>query len=68
MSVYNLDLLTYNYIAEYGEKGEDRWHSRFSVYDKEGNVVDLETVCQVSDSCSAFIRVGNDDNFVASVN
>ena len=68
MSMYNLDLLTYNYIAEYGEKREDCWHRRFSVYNKKRNMIDLEAICQVSNSCSALVRVGNDDNFVSSVN
>ena len=67
MSVYNLDALADYDIAKDGEKGEDGWEGGLTVDDEERNVVDFESVGQISHTCSAGIGMCNDDNFVSAI-
>lgn len=41
----NFNLLSNDYIAEYREERENRWHCRLPVYDKKGYMVHLESIC-----------------------
>lgn len=63
----NFNLLTYDDIAKNGEEGEDRWEGRFTVNDEEGDMIDLETVCEVAHSSPAFVGVSYDNYFVTAV-
>jgi hypothetical protein len=67
VSVYNLNLLAYDDVSEYGKKGKDGRECRLAVDDEKGYMVDLETVCQVSYTGSTLIGVRDDDHFVAAV-
>ena len=67
MAVDNLDLFADDDVAEDGEEGKDGGKRRFAVDDEERDVVDLETIGQVSDACAAGVCVGYDDDFVAAV-
>jgi hypothetical protein len=64
----DLDLLTDDYVSEYREKGEDSWHSGFAVYDEKRHMVDFQAICKISNPRATFVRMGNDDNFMATVN
>lgn len=68
MAVYDLNLFPYDDIAEDGEEGEDGWEGGFAVNDKEGHVVDLEPVREVSDTGSACVGMGDDYDFVTAIN
>ena len=68
MSMYNLNLFSNNNVAEDGKEREDSWQRRFSIYNKKRNVVDFETICEISDTGSTLICVSNDDYFMASIN
>lgn len=67
MAVYNLDLLPQDDISENRKEGEDSWEGRFSVNDKERYMVNLEAICEIPHTCSAFIGVRNDDYFMATI-
>jgi hypothetical protein len=67
MSVHYLDSLAYYDVAEDGEEGEDGWEGRFAVHDEEWYVVDLEAIRQVSHTCSASVRVSDDNHLVAAI-
>ena len=68
MSVHNLNLLPYYDISKDGEEGEDGGHSRLAIYNEEGNVIDLEAIGEMTDTCSALICVCYHDNLMATVN
>ena len=67
MSVYNFDLLSDDDISEDRKERKDSRHSRFSIYYKEGHMIHLKAIGQIPDTCPPFIRVSDDNNFVASV-
>jgi hypothetical protein len=68
MSMNNLDLLADDNIAEDREEREDGGKGGFSVDDEERHIVDLEAVGKISYSSSSFVCMGDDDNFVPTVN
>lgn len=67
MAVHNLDLLADDNVPENGEEGEDGRECSFTVDDPEGDVVDFESVGEVTDSFASFERVGDDNDLVATV-
>jgi hypothetical protein len=67
MAMNNFDLFSENDVSEDGKEGEDGWKRGLSVDDEEGNMVDFETVGEISDSCSAFVCMCDYDDFMASV-
>lgn len=68
VSMDDLDGLSDNNVAEHWEKGEDGWECGLAVYGPEGNIVDLEAIGKIADPCAALVCVGNDDDFVATIN
>lgn len=68
MPMDDLDLLANDDVSEDGKEGEDCRKSRFPVDDKEGNVVDFETICKISNSGTALICMRDDDDFVSAIN
>lgn len=38
------------------------------VDNKERNIVDLKSIRQISDTCSTFVCIGDDDDFMAAIN
>ena len=67
MPMHNLNLLSKYDIPKDREEGKDSRESSFPVDDKERHMIDLEAVGQISNTRSPFIRVGDDDDFVATV-
>lgn len=68
MAMHNLNLLAYHDVPEDGEEGEDGWKAGRAVNDQKRDMVDLEAICKVPDAGSSFIGVGDDYNFVATIN
>ncbi|KAM5501250.1 hypothetical protein McanMca71_005364 [Microsporum canis] len=66
--MHNLYLLTNHNVPEDGEEGKDGWHGRFAVNDEEGDMVDLETVRQITHTGPAFVRMRHDYHFVSAIN
>lgn len=67
VSMHNLDAFANDNVPEDGEEGEDGRKGRFSIDDEERNVVDLESIRQVSNTCPASVGVCNDDDFVTAI-
>lgn len=67
MTVYDLDLLADYDISKYRKEGEDGWQGRFAVDNEKWDMVDLEAIGEVTDTCASFIGMSNDNNFVSSV-
>ena len=67
MAMHNFNLLPDNDISEEREEGKDRRKGRLPVNDKEWDVVDLESIGQVSDSFPAFVGMRDNYDLVASV-
>lgn len=67
MAMYNLDAFAYDNIAEDGEEGEHRGKRGLAVDDEEGHIVDLQTIGEVSHTCSAGVRVSDDYDLVSTV-
>ena len=65
--VYYFDLLSENDVSENGEEGKDGGESSFSIYDKERYMIDLEAIGEISNTSSPFVRMGDDDDFMATV-
>jgi len=63
----NVDAFSQHDVAEYREERKDCWEGRRTVYNHEGNMVDLESICEIADAGSAFIGVCDDDHLVASI-
>lgn len=68
VSMDDLDLFANDNIPEDRKERENRGHSRLAVYNEERDMVDLEAIGKVSDSGAAFVCMGDNDHFVASVN
>lgn len=68
MAVNDLNLLAYDDVSKERKKREDRWKGGLPINDEERNVVDFETVCQVTDAGTVFVGMGDDDDFVAAIN
>ena len=67
MSMYNLDLLPNDDIAQDGKCREDSWKCRFSIHDQERDMIDLESIGEIVNTCPALVDVCDDHDFVASV-
>lgn len=67
MSVDNVDVLPNNNIPEYGEEREDGRECGFAVDDEEWDVVDLESIGEVTDSRPPFVCMCNNNNFVSPI-
>ena len=67
MAMDNLDLLPNDNVAEYGEKGEHGREGSFAVDNEERNVIDLESVGEVSDSRSALVCMSDDNDFMSAI-
>ena len=68
MPVHDLNLFPQNDVPEDGEEGEDGREGAFSIDDQEGNMIDFESVREVSDSGATFVGMRDDDDLVPAVN
>ena len=67
MTMYNLDLLSNDDIAEDWEEGEDGGKGRCTVDDEKGDVVDFEAVREIPHSSAPVVSVRYNDDFVSSI-
>lgn len=67
MTMYNLYLFSYNDISKDWEEREDGGEGCSSIYDQEGDMIDLQSVREISYACSPFVCVCDYDHFVASI-
>lgn len=67
VSMYNLNLFAYNNIPEDWKEGEDRRHRRLAINDEKGYMVDLQSICEITDARSALISVCDDNHFMAPI-
>lgn len=67
MAMDNFDLLPNDNVAEYGEEGEDGREGGLAIDNEERNVIDLESIGEVSDSCSALVCMSDDNDFVSAI-
>lgn len=67
MAVHDLDSFAYNDVAKHREEGEDGGEGGLAVDDEKRHIVDLQTVGEVSHTCSPGICVGDDYDFVSSI-
>lgn len=65
--MYNLNLFAYNNVPKDREEGEDRWHSRLAINDEERYMVDLQSICEITNARSALISMCNDNHFMAPI-
>lgn len=68
MAMHNINLLPNHDVAEDGEERENGRKCRGPVDDQKGDVVDLESIREISHAGAAFVRVRDDDDLVPSVN
>jgi hypothetical protein len=62
-----LNLFSYDDIPKDWKEGEDCWEGCFEIYDKEGNMVDFESIGEIAHTSSAFVGMSYDDYFVAPI-
>lgn len=67
MAMNNLNLLSNDNVAEDGEEGEDGGEGSFAVDNEERNMIDLQSIGEVSDSGTSFVCMGNNNDFVSPV-
>lgn len=67
MTMNNLDLLPDDYVSENREEREDCRHCSLPIDDHEGNIVDFETIRQVSNTSAITIRMSDNDDFVPTI-
>jgi hypothetical protein len=65
--MHNLNLFSNDNVPKDREEGKDRWEGRGTVDNKEWDVVDLDSIREVSHSSSSFICVRDNYDFVAPV-
>lgn len=68
MAMHYLNLLSYDNIPKYGEEREHSWEGRSSIDDKKWNIVDLETIREISHASTPVVGVRDDDHFVSTIN
>jgi hypothetical protein len=68
MSMDDLDSFAYNDIAEDWKEGKDGRERSLAVYNEEGYVVNLQSICKVSNTCTAGVCVSDDYNFMSTIN
>ena len=68
VTVDNLNLLPDDDVPYDREEGEDCRHRSLTVDDQEGHMINLEAIGEIVHSCPAFIGMGDDNDFVASIN
>lgn len=67
MTVYYLDFLPDNDVAEDGEEREDGWKCCFAVDNEEGHMIDFQPVGKVSHAPTTLVAMCDNYDFVAPV-
>ena len=65
--MHNLDPLSEDDIPEYRKEGKHSRKSSFSIDDKERYMIDLEAIREISNTGPPFVRMGDDDDLVATI-
>lgn len=69
MSVYQIDTLAYEYGPQHGKEAEEIWQGVLPSNDLAGDIVNLETRCEVSNADSIrLVCMRNDNDLVTSLN
>lgn len=68
MSVHNFNLFSDDDVSKHWEEGKDGRHGRLSVDDEKWDMVDLEAIGEVMDSCPSGVCMGDYDDLMSSVN
>jgi len=68
MTVDDLNSFAYNDVAEDWEEGKDGRERSLAIYDKEGYIVNLQSICKVSYTCTAGVCVSDDYDFMSTIN
>lgn len=67
VAMNNFNLLSYDNVAEDWEEREDCRKGCRSVDDQKRYVIDLESICEVSNTSASFVCVCNNYNFVSAI-
>ena len=67
MTMNNFDFFSYDDVTKDREEGKDSRHSRFSIYDQKGNMIDFKAISKVSNTSTTLICVCDYDNFVPTI-
>jgi hypothetical protein len=67
MAMHNLNTFANANVPEGGKEREDGRKGGGAVDDEEGNVVDLDAVCEVANTLPVIVGVGDDDDLVATI-
>lgn len=67
MPVDDLDSLPNHDVPKDGKEGEDGGEGGLAIDDEEGDMVDLQAIGEIAHAGSPFICVGNDDDFVTTI-
>lgn len=67
MTVHNLNLLSNDNVAENRKEGKNGGKGRFTVDDKKRHMIDLEAISEISYPGAAFVGMGHDNDFVATI-
>lgn len=67
VSMDDLDALPDADVAEDGEEREDGREGRLAVHNQEGDVVDLEAICEVADTLSVIVGMCDYNDLVAAI-
>lgn len=68
MTMDDLNSFAYNDVAEDWEEGKDGRERSLAIYDKEGYIVNLQSICKVSNTCTAGVCVSDDYDFMSTIN
>jgi hypothetical protein len=67
MAMYNFNLLPDYDVPKYGKEREDSREGSLSIDDQKWDMIDLQAIGEVSDTCSASVGMRNYDNFVSAI-
>jgi hypothetical protein len=67
VSMNNVNLLSNHNVSEYGKERKNGRECCFAVDNEEGNVVDLQSIGEVTDSGASFVCMRDDNDFVPSI-
>jgi hypothetical protein len=67
MAMNDINVLSNDNVSKYGEEREYGRECCFAVDDEEWDVVDLESVGEITDSGSPFVCMRNNDDFVSPI-
>jgi hypothetical protein len=67
MAMYNLNLFSNDDIPKYGEEGEDGWERSCAVHNQKWDMVDFQTIREVSYTGATFVCVCDNYHLVSSI-